>query len=218
MNVPLFLTFTRLILSIAVGALLVSEGVVPFHVTIAAAFFIVAAVTDFFDGYLARRWGQTSALGAFVDPLADKLLVYLSFIYLTTIGVYPVWLLLVLFTRDIVVDSLRAFSTGLGISMPANAVGKWKSLFQMSSIALLLIVVSMTQLQASTEWGNIALAAAVSSAPFEWAFGATYWLMVAGAAVGVVSMIQYFVESPSLFRPASFTGSAETRRKDLPSA
>lgn len=204
MNVPLLLTFARLVLSLAVGALLVSENAVPFHVTIAAAFFIVAAVTDYFDGYLARKWSQTTALGAFVDPLADKLLVYLSFIYLTTVGVYPVWLLLVLFTRDIVVDSLRAFSVGRGVSMPANAVGKWKSLFQMASIALLLALVAATELQTSTEWGNTALASFVASAPFEMAFGATFWLMLAGAAVGIVSMIQYFVESPALFRRKDF--------------
>lgn len=200
MNIPLALTFARLVISVAVGALLVSENAVPFHVTIAAVLFIAAAVSDYIDGYLARKWGQTTALGAFVDPLADKLLVYLSFIYLATVGVYPVWLLLVLFTRDIVVDSLRAFSVGRGVSMPANAVGKWKSLFQMTSIALLLVLVSATELQTSTEWGNIALASFIASAPFEMAFGATFWLMLAAAAVGVVSMVQYFVESRTLFR------------------
>ena len=200
MNLPLVLTSSRVVLSVVVGVLLLLENAVPFHVTIAAVCFIVAAATDYFDGKLARKWNQVTPLGAFLDPLADKLLVYLSFIYLTTVGVYPVWLLLIVFTRDIVTDGLRAFAVGQGMVMPANLVSKWKSLFQMASIGLLLALVSVTELQRLTPWGNRALASVVESAVFEQAFGATYWLMVAAAAVGVVGTIQYFVEyAPSLF-------------------
>lgn len=200
MNFPLFLTASRVVLALVVGALLLAQGFVPFRVSAAAACFIVAAVTDFFDGRLARARKQTTPLGAFLDPLADKLLVYLSFLYLTVVGVYPAWLLLALFTRDICVDALRGFAAGVGVSMPANQVGKWKSLFQMSSIGLLLALVAVTELQASTGWGNAALAPVVSSTPFEWAFGATFWLMLAAAAVGYVSMVQYAVEyGPRLF-------------------
>jgi CDP-diacylglycerol--glycerol-3-phosphate 3-phosphatidyltransferase len=199
MTLPLALTASRLVLSLLAGALLLAP--VPFHVTLAAVSFVVAAATDFFDGRIARARGQTSELGAFLDPLADKLLVYLSFIYLATVGVYPAWVLLVLFARDIAVDSLRGYAAGKGVSMPANVVGKWKSFFQMLSIGLLLALVAVAELQRSTAWGNDAFAAAVASRPFELAFGATYWLMVAGAAVGLVSMVQYFVEAaPKLFR------------------
>lgn len=201
MNIPLSLTVSRVVLAPAVGALLLAQGFIPFRVTAAAACFILAAATDFFDGRLARKWNQTTALGAFLDPLADKLLVYLAFLYLATVGVYPAWLLMVLFTRDITVDALRGFAAGKGVSMPANAVGKWKSFFQMASIGLLLALVSLTELQASTAWGNAALSAAVASKPFEWAFAATYWIMLAAAAVGLVSMAQYVVEAaPRLFR------------------
>lgn len=201
MNFPLALTVSRLVLAFAVGALLVLEDLVPFHVTICAVLFIVAAVTDYFDGRLARAWNQKTDLGAFVDPLADKLLVYLAFIYLTVVGVYPAWVLLALFTRDIAVDSLRSYAAGTGVSMPANTIGKWKSLFQMTSIALLLVLVATTELQRTTEWGNTAFASFIASMPFEWAFGVTYWLMVAAAAVGTVSMVQYAVEyAPKLFR------------------
>lgn len=184
MNVPLLLTSSRLVLSVAVGALLVLGTVVPFRVPWAAALFIIAAVTDFFDGYLARRWKQTTPLGAFLDPLADKLLVYLPFLYLTSVGGYPVWLLLVVFTRDIVTDSLRAYAAGAGVSMPANTVSKWKSLFQMTSIGLLLALVSATELRSSL----------IDSPSFEAAFGATYWLMLAAAAVGWVGTAQYVAE------------------------
>ena len=201
MNIPLLLTASRVVLAVVVGVLLVSETLVPFHVTVAAACFVAASLTDYFDGKLARAWDQKTPLGAFLDPLADKLLVYLAFIYLTTVQVYPVWLLLVVFTRDIVTDSFRAFAVGTGHSMPANMVSKWKSLFQMVSIGLLLVLVAVTELQRLTEWGNAAFSSVVSSPWFDASFNATYWLMVAAAAVGVVGTVQYFVEhGPSLFR------------------
>lgn len=201
MNFPLVLTASRVVLAVVVGALLVSENLVPFHVTAAAACFIAASLTDYFDGKLARAWNQQTPLGAFLDPLADKLLVYLSFLYLTTVQVYPVWLLLVVFTRDIVTDSFRAFAVGTGHTMPANMVSKWKSLFQMASIGLLLALVALTELQTFTAWGGAAFAPFVSSPWFDGAFNATYWLMVAAAAVGVVGTAQYFAEhGPSLFR------------------
>jgi CDP-diacylglycerol--glycerol-3-phosphate 3-phosphatidyltransferase len=194
MNFPLALTVSRLVFAVAIGAILVTESL-PLRGTAAAIAFIVAAATDFFDGRLARAWNQKTELGAFIDPLADKLLVYLSFMYLTVVGVYPVWLLMAHFVRDIGVDSLRAYAAGKGVSMPANVPGKWKSFLQMGSIALVLVLVALTELQRTTEWGNAAFEAAVGSVAFEAAFAAVFWLMLASAAVGYVSMAQYFSEA-----------------------
>lgn len=199
MNIPLALTVSRLALAPVIGVLLVVESL-PFRVAAAAVLFIAGALTDFFDGRLARKWNQTTPLGAFIDPLADKLLVYVPFIYLAGVLAYPVWLLLVLFARDMSVDSLRAFAVGKGISMPANIVGKWKSLFQMASLGLLLALGGITQVQRVTEWGNAAFSGLIAGAPFEALFGVSYWLMVLAAVVGVVSMLQYVVEmAPKLF-------------------
>ena len=200
MTLPLFLTTARIVLAVAVGALLVLENAVPFHVTIVAVCFIVAAATDYFDGRLARARRQETTLGAFLDPLADKLLVYLAFIYLTLVRVYPAWLLLVVFTRDIVTDSFRAFAAGLGHSMPANMVSKWKSFFQMLSIGLLLILVSIVELEQGTPFGP-SLGPIVDASWFNEGFTATYVLMVAAAVVGIAGTVQYFVEhGPALFR------------------
>ncbi len=114
---------------------------------------------------------------------------------------YPVWLLLLVFLRDMVTDSLRAFAAGEGVSMPANMISKWKSLFQMASIGVLLVLVALTELQRSTGWGNDVFESIVGSPLFEKAFGATYWLMIAAAAVGIVGTIQYIVEyAPTVFK------------------
>ncbi len=204
MNIPLILTSARIVLAVAVGVLLVLENAVPYHVTLAAACFVLAALTDFFDGRLARAWRQETKLGAFLDPLADKLLVYLAFIYLTLVQVYPAWVLLVLFTRDIVTDGFRGFAAGQGHSMPANVVSKWKSFFQMASIGLLLVLVSVVELQEAVGQGGV-LGAVVDSSWFNAGFAVTHWLMVAAAAVGVVGTVQYFVEhGPAVFRSKKF--------------
>lgn len=204
MNIPLLLTSARIVLAVAVGVLLLFENAVPYHVTLAAACFVLAALTDFFDGRLARAWRQETKLGAFLDPLADKLLVYLAFIYLTLVQAYPAWVLLALFTRDIVTDGFRGFAAGQGHSMPANMVSKWKSFFQMLSIGLLLVLVSVVELQEAVGRGG-ALGAVVDSSWFNAGFAVMHWLMVAAAAVGVVGTVQYFVEhGPSVFRSKKF--------------
>jgi CDP-diacylglycerol--glycerol-3-phosphate 3-phosphatidyltransferase len=203
MNFPLALTVSRLVFAVAIGAILVTESL-PLRGTAAAIAFIIAAATDFFDGRLARAWNQKTDLGAFIDPLADKLLVYLAFMYLTVVGVYPVWLLMAHFVRDIAVDSLRAYAAGKGVSMPANVPGKWKSFLQMGSIALVLVLVAITELQRTTEWGSAVFETAVGSVAFEAAFAAVFWLMLSSAAVGYVSMVQYFTEAGRpLFRSRS---------------
>ncbi len=196
MNIPLQLTASRILMAAVIGIVLLLP--VPYRASICAILFIVAAVTDFIDGKLARAWGQSTPLGAFLDPLGDKLLVYLTFIYLTVVGMYPAWLLLLLFTRDIVTDSLRGFAAGKGVSMAANLPSKWKTLCQMSSIALLLVLVSITELASKG-----AVSSAFLSAPlFEQAFGLTFWLMVIAAAVGIVGTVQYVVAyAPRLFAP-----------------
>ena len=199
MNFPLFLTSARVVLALVTGAVLVSG--MPYNGPVAAACFVVAAATDFFDGRLARAWNQTTELGAFLDPLGDKLLVYIAFMHLTSVGLYPVWLLLLMFARDIAVDGLRAFSVGKGVSLPANLSGKWKSFLQMGSLALLLALGAVAQTQALSAWGSVALAPVVASRAFDAAFGAVYWLMLAAVAVGYVSMAQYFARSSFLFGP-----------------
>lgn len=200
MNIPLLLTSSRVVLALVVGALLLLESSMPYNVAICAVLFMVAAVTDFFDGRLARAWNQKTEVGAFLDPLADKLLVYLAFIYLTVVGGYPTWLLLVVFTRDIVTDSFRAFAVGKGRSMPANMVSKWKSVFQMTSISLLLVLGGAAELGNAGYWSAV-LSGFINSQAFIIAFRVANGLMIVAAVTGVLGMVQYFVEhGPSLFR------------------
>jgi CDP-diacylglycerol--glycerol-3-phosphate 3-phosphatidyltransferase len=105
----------------------------------AAALFVVAAVTDGLDGYLARRYATTTRLGQWLDPLADKMLVAAPVVALTVVGRFPLWATVVIVIREFAVSLLRAWLGTTGRSMPASWWGKWKTAAQMMAIVLYLL-------------------------------------------------------------------------------
>jgi CDP-diacylglycerol--glycerol-3-phosphate 3-phosphatidyltransferase len=141
MNIPNFLTLLRIVL--------IPVFVLVFYLPIAssnlicAAIFTVAALTDLLDGYLARRWNQTSALGAFLDPVADKLMVALVLVML--VQKHPtVWLALpaaVIIGREITVSALREWMAELGARsrVAVSWVGKYKTAAQMIALIFMLL-------------------------------------------------------------------------------
>ena len=106
---------------------------------IAAFVFSVAAITDYFDGYLARRYGLVSNLGKILDPLADKLLVSTSLIMLIPLGRVPAWMVCVILGRELAVTGLRNIISDQGGDVSASMLGKYKTGFQIAAIIPLLI-------------------------------------------------------------------------------
>jgi len=107
----------------------------------ALGLFIFASVTDFFDGYLARIWEQTSALGRMLDPIADKLLVSACLLLLAadgSIAGWSIWAAVVILSREILVSGLREFLADVKVSVPVTQLAKWKTTLQMFSIGFLL--------------------------------------------------------------------------------
>jgi cardiolipin synthase len=107
----------------------------------AAVLFVVACITDFFDGYLARQWKQASALGRFMDPVADKLLVSTILLMLSGSGVVSGIHLLaaaIILAREIIVSGLREFMSQMRMIIPVTKYAKWKTGMQMASISCLL--------------------------------------------------------------------------------
>lgn len=103
--------------------------------------FAAAAITDFFDGYLARVWEQQSALGRMLDPIADKLLVAACLLVLVsnkTIGGLAVWAALIILCREILVSGLREFLAELHVSVPVTQVAKWKTTLQLVALGFLI--------------------------------------------------------------------------------
>jgi cardiolipin synthase len=108
---------------------------------VALAFFIVAGVTDFFDGYLARVWEQQSSLGRMLDPIADKLLVSSCLLMLAAEEIIHGWSLLaavIILCREILVSGLREYLAELRVSVPVTRLAKWKTMGQMVAIGFLI--------------------------------------------------------------------------------
>ena len=105
----------------------------------AAALFGAAAVTDFIDGWLARRWGVVTVLGKFLDPLADKLIVMAALIMLIPSGRIPAWAVFVVLAREIIITGLRSIASSEGIVIDASELGKYKTIYQMAAIPALLL-------------------------------------------------------------------------------
>ena len=107
----------------------------------ALGIFIAASVTDFFDGYLARAWQQTSTIGRMLDPIADKLLVAAVLLLLSahgTIAGWSLWAAIVILCREILVSGLREYLAELKVSVPVTQLAKWKTTLQMVAIGFLL--------------------------------------------------------------------------------
>lgn len=105
---------------------------------LACVFFIFAAVSDFFDGYIARKTGQVTTLGKFLDPLADKLLICTVLIAMTSLGWVSSWIVNTIIVRELAVTGLRAVAVDSGIILAADTYGKWKTTFQLLAIIPLL--------------------------------------------------------------------------------
>ena len=103
--------------------------------------FALAAITDWFDGYLARRWGETSAFGAFLDPVADKLMVAAALILLVELGRAEAYLAIIIIGREIAISALREWMAQLGKSrnVAVAAIGKIKTVAQMTALIALLL-------------------------------------------------------------------------------
>jgi CDP-diacylglycerol--glycerol-3-phosphate 3-phosphatidyltransferase len=146
-NIPNTLTWMRILLI----PVLVAVFYMPFHqhLLVAAGIFAVAAVTDWFDGYLARRLGQMTAFGAFLDPVADKLMVAVALVLLVERHNTVLFTLAacVIIGREIVVSALREWMAELGqrTSVAVSYVGKVKTAFQMVAIVGLLAVPPATE-------------------------------------------------------------------------
>ena len=107
----------------------------------ALGIFAVAAITDFFDGYLARIWEQQSALGRMLDPIADKLLVSACLMVLVAdrmITGFSLWTAIVIMCREILVSGMREFLAELRVGLPVTAVAKWKTTLQLLAIGFLI--------------------------------------------------------------------------------
>jgi len=103
------------------------------------AIFLVAAITDFFDGFIARRRNQITRLGTLLDPIADKLLISAAFISLVELQYAKAWMVVIIIGREFAVSGLRAIAAQQGVTIPASPLGKSKMVSQVIAISLLIL-------------------------------------------------------------------------------
>lgn len=139
LNLANLITIARILLIPIFLACLFSGIPEPYGDILGACVFLLAAGTDKLDGYIARRSGQITTLGQFLDPLADKLLVAAALIALAAQDRVAVWIVAVIIGREIAVSALRTVAASQGVSMPADRYGKLKTVFQIVYIVYLLL-------------------------------------------------------------------------------
>jgi CDP-diacylglycerol---glycerol-3-phosphate 3-phosphatidyltransferase len=158
--------------------LMVAEGRVEHAAALAAGVFLLASFTDFVDGYLARRWQQTTVLGNFLDTTADKLLVIGALLGLLTVGRVDVWVAFVVIAREVAVLGLRAIAAASNVVISASIWGKLKFNVQVVGITLAI-------LRPEVRLGSLWL---------------DEWAMLAVAVVSAASAVDYFARFGDLIR------------------
>lgn len=137
MNLPNKLTILRIIIvPFFVAVLLINA--IPYNEWIATALFIIASITDSLDGHIARKYNLVTDFGKFADPIADKILVVSACVCLVELGTIPAWSVLIIIFREFVVSGLRMSAAAKNVVIPADKLGKLKTVTQMIALMMLM--------------------------------------------------------------------------------
>lgn len=136
-NMPNLLSFSRILATILVFVLAIINQ--PWAFLIATAIFFLASMTDFFDGYLARRYHLVSPLGIFLDLTADKVFVSSILVAFVQLDLVPAWIVVIIITREFLVTGLRSVASAKGTVIPAGKLGKQKTFITLVAIGCILL-------------------------------------------------------------------------------
>ena len=177
MNLPNKLTIFRVILiPFFVIALLLQPNNFTFRI-VADVIFIVASLTDMLDGKIARKYNLVTNFGKFMDPLADKLLVCSAMICLVELNQLPAWVCIVIIAREFIISGFRLIASDNGIVIAASYWGKFKTVFQMAMVIVMIVALNNTVL---TLIGDI--------------------LMYIALALTVISLIDYVAKNKDVLK------------------
>ncbi len=189
-NLPNAITFSRLVLTVAF--VIVVSWKSATHYGIGLALFSIAAISDFLDGWLARRMGLVTPLGKLMDPLVDKILVCTAFVFFTAKGLCPVWVTALIMGREFLVTGLRQVAVEAGEVLAADNLGKWKTTFQLTYLITGLVWLTFSNVAEPNAFANFLVWLA---APDGWLMTLSLW---AAVALTVISGYHYFHQSRHL--------------------
>lgn len=141
------LTVSRLVMTIVFVAALNSSWI--YGHTAALIIFILAGITDYFDGEIARRYGSVTNFGKLMDPLVDKIMMAAAFISLVPLGAIPAWAATTVVARDFLITGLRLMASARGQILPAERLGKHKTSWQITTVIFFLVLLSARELNYS---------------------------------------------------------------------
>lgn len=186
MNTPNRLTVIRIVLAPLFLGLLLWDF--PFHTLVAGLVFGAAALTDLFDGQIARRQGLVTNLGKFLDPLADKMLTTAAFLGFLAMGRLNVWAVMIILSREFMVTSVRLVAAREGNVVAADIFGKAKTVAQFVAIIFMLVALEFAS------WQTTVLAGfSLPDAVFVWPLWIGQGLIWVSVALTVVSGVRYFL-------------------------
>ena len=174
MNLPNKLTIFRVIL-IPFFVVLLLFDITAYDKWIALAIFIIASLTDFLDGHIARKYNLVTNFGKFMDPLADKLLVCSAMICLVELARIPAWVVIVIIAREFIISGFRLVASDNGVVIAASYWGKFKTTFQILMICLMIADLSQLAL-------------------------VTQIVMWVALALTVISLVDYLVKNKSVMQ------------------
>jgi CDP-diacylglycerol--glycerol-3-phosphate 3-phosphatidyltransferase len=184
MNLPNSITLCRLVLTAIFCVAASAEGVVGYAIALGA--FVLGAISDWLDGYLARKLNLVTSLGKLLDPLADKILVCSGFVYLSAKGLCPVWVTALILCREFLVTGIRQIAVEKGTVIAADGLGKWKTTFQLVFVITALIHLTFVSVAPSNTFIS---AMQYLSDPTHWLIQISLW---AAVALTVISGWSYF--------------------------
>ena len=153
MNLPNKLTVMRMILIPFFVFFMLAPYFEGYGNYIAVAIFIIASLTDMLDGKIARKYNLVTDFGKFMDPLADKLLVGAAMICLVEMGRLPAWIVIVIISREFIISGFRLIASDNGIVIAASYWGKFKTVFQMTAVVLLIFnIPALSVLTSAVLW------------------------------------------------------------------
>lgn len=185
MNLPNKITLARVALVFVFMFFLFSKGVI--FKTLALATFVIAAFSDYLDGFIAKRSGMTSDFGRLMDPIADKILTLAAFLAFVEMKLIPAWMVVIILMRELVITGIRFFALNKGEVLPAGLGGKQKTASQMFSIFVILIFIVFKE-------------AGIRTFGF-WSLTFEYWyrqmifiLMLITVAITIISGASYLIK------------------------
>ena len=184
MNLPNKLTVSRLLLTVCFVIALTLDQVLPLAHSLAALFFIAAAITDWLDGYLARKYHLITSFGKLMDPLADKVLMCAGFVMLSDLHLIPGWMVVAILTREFLVTGRRLVASAEGVVLAAESLGKHKTIWQV--ITLIYFLIYLARDESVFSWMDFLYRGKVTGIAITGAF--LLWLTL---ALTVVSGLSY---------------------------